>query len=158
MSSWTEFVDWVRGYAGPRPSRRPCFALRAAPGSSGQGVEIALRQHAHDVRLLHDQEFLAVELHLGAGPLAEQDAVADLDVDRDQLAGLVAAAGADGDHLALRGLLLGGVGDDDPARGLFFGVDAFDDDAIVERTELRLGHGVLTDTLAGWLMALGAGD
>src|SRR5260370_38137679 len=30
---------------------------------------------AHDVGLLHDQEFLAIELHLGAGPLAEQHAV-----------------------------------------------------------------------------------
>src|SRR5271156_5837394 len=40
-------------------------------------------EHAHDVALLHDQELLAVDLDLGARPLAEQHAVADLDVDRD---------------------------------------------------------------------------
>ena len=45
---------------------------------------------------LHDQQFLAVELDLGAGPLAEQDTVADLEVDRDQLASFVTATGTDG--------------------------------------------------------------
>src|SRR5246127_4669285 len=34
--------------------------------------------HAHDVGLLHDQEFLAVELDFGAGPFAEQHAIAGL--------------------------------------------------------------------------------
>src|SRR5262245_55459830 len=67
---------------------------------------------AHDVGLLHDQEILAIELHLGARPLAEEDAVALLDVERHQLAGLVAGARADGDDLAFLRLLLGGVGDD----------------------------------------------
>src|SRR4051794_29288463 len=60
---------------------------------------------AHDVRLLHDQEFLAVELHLGAGPFAEQDPVAILDVERHELAGLVAGAWPDGDDFALHRLL-----------------------------------------------------
>src|SRR4029077_15994444 len=36
--------------------------------------------HAHDVGLFHDQQFVAVELHLRAGPLAEQNLVAFLDV------------------------------------------------------------------------------
>src|SRR5450631_3582954 len=30
---------------------------------------------AHDVRLLHDQEFLTVKLHFGAGPFPKQNAV-----------------------------------------------------------------------------------
>src|SRR5262249_30447907 len=68
-------------------------------------------EHAHDVGLLHDEEFLAVELDLGAGPFAEQHTVADLEVDRNQLAGLVAAAGSHRSHFALRGLFLGRVGD-----------------------------------------------
>src|SRR5438477_8390036 len=38
-------------------------------------------EDAHDVAFLHDQEILAVDLDLGAGPLAEQHAVADLEVD-----------------------------------------------------------------------------
>ena len=45
--------------------------------------------------------FDAVDLDFGARPLAEQHAVADLQIDRDQLAGFVAAAGADGDDFAL---------------------------------------------------------
>jgi hypothetical protein len=85
---------------------------------------------AHDIGLLHDQELLTVDLDLGARPFAEQDAVADFDVDGNQLAGLVAAAGADGDDFALRGLLFGGVRNDDAAGRLFLGIDALDDDAV----------------------------
>src|SRR6202163_3947621 len=99
-----------------------------------------LRQYAHDVALLHDQEFLAVELDLGARPFAEQHAVADLEVDWDQLAGFIAAARADGGDFALRGLFLGGVGDDDAALGLFLGVDSFDHDAVMQRTKFGFSH------------------
>ena len=74
-----------------------------------------LVEHAHDVGLLHDQELLAIDLDFGPRPLAEQHAVADLDVDWDKLASLVAAAGADSNDLALRGLFLGGVGNNDAA-------------------------------------------
>jgi hypothetical protein len=35
-------------------------------------------EDAHDVAFLHDQEVLAVDLDLGARPLAEQHALADL--------------------------------------------------------------------------------
>src|SRR5690242_4128971 len=97
----------------------------------------AVFQHAHDVGLLHDQELLAVDLDLGAGPLAEQHAVADLEVDRDQLAGFVAAARTNGGDFALRGLFLGGIGNDDAAGGFVFGINAFDHDAVVERTEFH---------------------
>ena len=74
----------------------------------------ASAQYAHDVGLLHDQQFLAVELDLGARPLAEQHPVADLDVDRNQLAALVAPARADRSDFALRRLFLGGVRNDVP--------------------------------------------
>ncbi len=56
----------------------------------------------------------------------------------DDLAGLVAGAGADGDDLALLGLLGGGVGNDDAAGGLGLAVDARDDDAVVQGTELHV--------------------
>src|SRR6202795_1637029 len=97
-------------------------------------------QNAHDVALLHDQELFAIELDLGAGPLAEQHAVADLEVDRDQLAGFVAAARAHSGDFAPRGFFLGAVRDDDAASCLLFGVDALDHDAVVKRTEF---HAVL---------------
>ena len=35
------------------------------------------------------------------------------------------------------GLFLGGIGDDDAAGGLRFGLDALDDDAVVQRTKLH---------------------
>src|SRR5690606_803844 len=41
-------------------------------------LERVLRQHAQDVGFLHDDQVFAVDLDLGAGPLAEQDAVAGL--------------------------------------------------------------------------------
>src|SRR6202162_4039589 len=99
-------------------------------------VPSALLEHAHDVGLLHDQELLAIELDLGARPLAEQHPVAGLDADRDQLAGLVAAARADGGDFALGGLLLRGVRNDDAAGGLLLGGDTLDHDAVVQGTEL----------------------
>src|SRR5947208_11529871 len=97
-------------------------------------------ENAHDVAFLHDQKFLTIELDLGARPLAEQHAAADLEIDRDQLAGFVTAARTNGDDLALAGLFLGTVRNEDAASGLLFGVDALDHDAIVKRTEF---HAVL---------------
>src|SRR4051812_22375402 len=132
------------------------------PGRAGGGMGLAMRRlgglalghdgfvdHAHDVGLLHDQEVLAVDLDLGARPLAEQHAVADLDVDRNELAGLVAAAWAHRDHFALRRLFLRGVGDDDATSRLLIGSDTLDDDAVVKRTKL---HGILH---ACWTETLG---
>src|SRR5258707_9814319 len=52
----------------------------------GLALAAGLHDHAHDVALLHDDQILAIELHLGARPLAEQHAVADLDVERVDLA------------------------------------------------------------------------
>src|SRR6185503_858330 len=88
-------------------------------------------------------QLLAVDLDLGARPLAEQHAVTRLELDCDQLAGFVAAAGTDGDHFAFARLFLGGVGDDDAAFGLLLGGDAAHDHAVVQRAELGLGHGFL---------------
>ena len=71
--------------------------------------------------------------------LRVQDGLADLDVERDQLAGVLGAlAGADGEDLALLRLLLGGVGDDEARRGRLLGLVGLDDDAVIERLQ---GHG-----------------
>src|SRR6201989_250663 len=92
---------------------------------------------AHDVALLHDEIIDAVDLDLSAGPFSKQHAVASLQVDRYQLAVLVAATRTDGDDLALGGFFLRGIGNDDPACALFFGVDALNHDAVVKRTKLH---------------------
>src|SRR6202048_2432240 len=53
-----------------------CWGIRRLRGLLLGGGKIG--ENAHDVALLHDQQFLAVELDLGARPFAEQHAVADL--------------------------------------------------------------------------------
>src|SRR5712671_375010 len=117
-----------------------CWGIRRLGGLLLGGGKIG--ENAHDVALLHDQEFLAIELDLGARPLAEQHAVADLEVDRDQLAGFVTAARTDRRDLALRGLFLGAVRNNDAASGLLFGVDTFDHDTVMQRTKLGFSHDV----------------
>src|SRR3954449_12923737 len=107
--------------------------------SGGLRLGGALLEHAHDVAFLHDQQLVAVELDLGAGPLAEQHAVANLDAHRRQLALVVAGTRANRQDLALHRLFLGGVGDDQPALGLRLFLDTLDDDAVVQRPEL---HGI----------------
>ncbi len=77
-----------------------------------------LFDHAHDVALFHDQIFNPIDLDLRARPFAEQHAVANLEVDGGDFAGLIAAAGTDGDYLSLRRLLFGGIRDDDSTCGL----------------------------------------
>src|SRR6266403_3864978 len=88
-------------------------AMFALPWLSSFLIRSGVSNHAHDIRFLHDHEVLAVELHFGARPLAEQHAVAGLDVERVQLAVLVARAGADGDDLAFHRLFLRRVRDED---------------------------------------------
>src|SRR5438552_17589504 len=139
-----------------RASEENFTSLAAMEWSWGSQVMMLLREasgdDAHDVGFVHDQEFLTVELDFGARPLAEQHAVATLDVDRDQLAALIAAARADGDDLAFLRLLLGGVGNDDAAGGLGFGIDTADDHAVVQGTELALGHVFLVGAVRAALM------
>src|SRR5712672_4002986 len=94
-------------------------------------------EDTHDVALLHYQQLLAVDLDLVARPLAEQHAVANLEIDRNELAGFVTATWADRRDFALRGLLLGTIRNDDAASGFVFGINAFDNDAVVERTEFH---------------------
>src|SRR3954447_14492494 len=122
--------------ATPTPQdKKSSWRLRGLLFCDGQ-----IDKDAHDVAFLHDQQLLTIELDLGAGPFAEQHAVADLKIDRNQLAVFVTAARADRRDFTLRGLFLGAIGNDDAASCLLFGIDAFDHDAVVERTE---SHAIL---------------
>src|SRR3990170_197024 len=91
-----------------------------------------------DVAFLHDDQVLTVDLDLGAGPFAEQDLVAGLDVERRHLAVVGASAGADGDDFAFLRLFLRRVGNDDPAGGLFLCLDPTDEDAVMKRPETHV--------------------
>src|SRR5262249_43394862 len=59
-----------------------------AERSGGLSRTSSLHQHPHQVAFLHDYVLNAVEFDFGPRPLAEQHPVADLDVDRDELAAL----------------------------------------------------------------------
>ena len=49
-------------------------------------------------------------------------------------------ASADGNHFAALWLLLSGVGQHDATGGYFFGFGRFNNNAIVQRTEIDFGH------------------
>src|SRR5215213_994044 len=51
----------------------PIVLVRARCRLGGLLLRRGLLDDAHEVGLLHDEEILAVDAHLGAGPLAEQD-------------------------------------------------------------------------------------
>src|SRR5712691_2491956 len=73
-------------------SNLSCFGIgRFPPGKSG------LFENGEDVLLAQDQILLVVDLHLGAGVLAEQDPIAGLHVERNPLTILTDLAIADGD-------------------------------------------------------------
>jgi hypothetical protein len=93
--------------------------------ASGRLLQLAaVFDDAQEIALLHDQEILAVDFHLGPRPFAEQDPIPGLHIERDQLALLIPRAGARGDNLAFLRLLLCGVGNDDAAGGFLLGIDA----------------------------------
>src|SRR6185369_13247866 len=115
----------------------------AAPENPEKGLlgglllRSATLDDAEDVRFLHDQQVFTVDLHLGARPLAEQDAVAGLHVERRELAVFSLDASAGGDDFALLRLFLGGVGNNDAPRGLLNAFDAANENAVVKRAELH---------------------
>src|SRR4051812_25832636 len=100
-----------------------------------------------EVVLAHDQVLLTIDLDLGAAVLREQHLVAGLHVERDDLAVLVALAGADRDDLAPHRLLLRGVGDEQTAGGLGLLIEALDQDAVVQRTDL---HARISSSRGSW--------
>src|SRR6516165_1538250 len=87
--------------------------LSAGLCGGGGALEVA-----HDVGLLHNHQFLAIELDFGARPFSEQHAVSGLDVERMHLSVFPAGTRPDSDDLAFHWLFLSGVGNDDPSRRL----------------------------------------
>src|SRR5271167_2135423 len=92
---------------------------------------------AEDVGFLHDQQVFTVDLDLGAGPLAEQNAVAFLDFKGHENASFVARAGAGCNNLTFLRFLFGGIGDDDATCGFFLGIQPADHNAVVQWAEFR---------------------
>src|SRR5215471_3001948 len=87
--------------------------------------------------LAKDQVLFVVDLDLGPGVLADEDAVPLLDVERELLAFLVDLALADGDDFGLHRLLLGGVGDDDAPLLDLLRLQPPDENPVVKRSNLH---------------------
>src|SRR5215471_12457375 len=94
-------------------------------------------EHGENVVLAEDQVLGAVDLDLVARVLGEQDLVARLHLELAQRTVLLNLAVADGDDERLLRLLLRRVGDVEPAGGLLLFVDALDENAVVERSDLH---------------------
>src|SRR5579884_1844992 len=124
-------------------ARRAPVLVGPGLGVQGRGEDqlcclasgLSLVKNTQDVVLLHDQILGSVDLHLAAGPLAEQHAVADVHVDWNELAGSVPAARTDGNNLSLLRLFLRRVRDDDAARGALFRIDTPHNDTIMQWPE-----------------------
>src|SRR5471032_1503108 len=91
----------------------------------------------HDVFFAHDHQFLAVHFDGLAGVFAEQDAVAYFDIQRTDFAVVEDFAIADGQDFALIRFFGGCVRNDQVGGSFGFLVEAFDDDAIVQRAKVH---------------------
>src|SRR5262249_918676 len=94
--------------------------------------------------LAKDQVLLVVDLDFRARVLADENAVALLDVQGQLLPFLVDFSLTDGDDLGLHRFLLGRIGDDDSPLAGFLLLESFDEDSVVKRSNL---HAVLLNRL-----------
>src|SRR2546429_6429513 len=115
---------------GGTPATTAYRPLPARTGSLGRAAQ--LRQ---DLLLAKDQVLFIFNIYFRTAVLAKENAVASLDVERDQLA-LLALAGANSDDFALHGLFFRRVRDDDATLHCFLLFYALHDDAVVERDQM----------------------
>ena len=94
-------------------------------------------QNAEDFVLAHDQELFTIQLDVAAGILAEQDAIANLDIQRHEFAVFQALALADGHDFAFLRFFLRGIGDVKATLHGFLLLDPFDHNAVIKRTNLH---------------------
>src|SRR5204863_4079562 len=90
-----------------------------------------------NVGLAEDEHILDPELDLGAAVLREDDLVALGDVHRNELALVVARAGADGQDLAALRLLPGGIRQHDAADGRLLLLEYLDDQAVTQWLQIH---------------------
>src|SRR5947209_9331073 len=115
----------------------PASAARGGTATRRVGRRARAADDSENLVLAHDQQLFAVEPDLGTAVLAEQDAVARLNIHRLARAVFPVFAFADGDHFALLRLLLRRVGDDDAAAHLLAFLDALHNNAVVQGFDVR---------------------
>src|SRR5437870_3905259 len=143
-----------------------CFAAMLTPivhGRSPHGSGqrrlsgLLLDENPEHVILAEDDVLDPIDLHLGAAVLADEDAVALLDLHGDPLAVLGHATGADGEHLTLLRLLLRGVGDDDAALRRLLFLDATNQNAVGKRLDVHASSsGACVAAPSTWNQTLGS--
>ena len=95
-------------------------------------VDKSLFDHGQNIVLTNDDDFLPVQLDLGASVFGVDHLLAYGHLHFDFLT-VYHAAGADSQHLGHLGFFLGGGGQDDAALGGFFSFYVFDDHAVTQR-------------------------
>src|SRR2546428_7701736 len=113
------------------------YDVRSPRPRPAEIVGLLLGENPEHVTLAEDGVLDPIDLHLGPAVLADEDAVALLDLHGDPLAVLGHATGADGDHLTLLRLLLRGVRDEDPAALHLLLLDAADQNPIGKRPDVH---------------------
>jgi hypothetical protein len=99
-----------------------------------------LADNTEDIVLAHDQVGIAFDFDLGAAVFADEDFVALLDGEVDELAVFITLAGAEGNDFAFLRFFLGGIRDDDAAFLHFRFFERLNEDAIPEGTNVNC-HG-----------------
>ena len=94
-------------------------------------------QNAEDIFLAHDQVVLVIHSDFIAGIFSEQDAIADFDIEGDQLAVFESLTTPDGHDFGFLRFLLGGIGNDDSAACCFLFFDALHYDAVVQGSNVH---------------------
>jgi hypothetical protein len=107
------------------------------PSSRSLLARFGFHNDAHNVALVHDEVLDVIDFDFRSGPLAEENPIVRLDIDRDEFPRLVTPAGADRDDLALLRFFLGGIRNDDALRGFRLGIETLDHESIVERTKFH---------------------
>src|SRR6266849_3691267 len=101
------------------------------PGRFGCAADLC-----QDLVLFQDQQLFVLDFDFRPAVLAEEDAIAGLDVQRNQFA-LLALASADGDDFAFHRFFFCGVRDDDATLDAFLLFNALHDDTVVERGQIH---------------------
>jgi len=94
-----------------------------------------------DVLLGQDQQVFIVELELSSGVLGEEHLIANLNVERNPIAIVIATSLTGRDDRAALRLLLRGIGKNDPAFGRFLTAKRLYDHSIAKWLQLGRGCG-----------------
>jgi hypothetical protein len=109
-------------------SKRDCTALFYAAFAFARDLPSTTPKISDSFMMIRSSPSI---IDFSARPFSKQHAVTDLDVERNDLACLVACAGTDSQYFSFDWFLLCGIRDDDAAASPFLGLHASDQNAIM---------------------------